>query len=159
MDITKTDGKQIHMIWESALNKRSLGYTLTNSNFNMREILKPTFCIKPELQKKVEKEWKEYQEKNPSARNLPLWRFDKMEYSRPKDYYFHVSPIDYAYHIVLRNHDERDLAPNIILQNYDECDLFPSIFPNPLSVNAVQETSDGFLLAGIKSNKLINQTN
>lgn len=90
------------------------------------------FSLTYEEEKKVQEEFAKNKAKNPHFFDGALWRYEKI-FSDSRGVIMEVSPITYMPHNVLRFEKRQ-------LNNY----------PNPISINAVQVTADGYIPVGVK---------
>lgn len=102
-----------------------------------------TFSMTPELQSEVDKAWEETLKKNPNAFDAPKLRFEGLEVEKG-NLIIHVSDkIRYSQHNVIRNKEGLPLTA----------------YPTPMTINALQETVDGYLLFGQRDPKGSDQGN
>lgn len=101
-----------------------------------------TFQMTPELQSEVDKAWEETLKKNPDAFDAPKLRFEGLE-MKGGNLIVHVSDkISYSKHNVIRNKKGLPLTA----------------YPTPVTINALQETVDGYLLFGQRDPKGSDQS-
>lgn len=105
-------------------------------------IIDSTFTMTPELENEVSEAWKKTLEKNPSAFDAPKLRLEGLEYD-DETLFIHVSDkISYAKHNVIRN----------------KVGLPLTAYPTPVTINALQETTDGYLLLGERNTGVSDQS-
>ena len=96
------------------------------------EEVESTFKTTPQEEKIIQEKFKEYYDKNKHFFDGTLWRYENI-YIDSRGIVIGVSPITYMPHNVLR-HEKRQL------NNY----------PNPISINAVQVTTDGYIPVALR---------
>ncbi|MFP4112672.1 MAG: hypothetical protein ACLFPQ_05110 [Candidatus Woesearchaeota archaeon] len=93
-----------------------------------------TFSVPCELDKKIKSEWQKIEDKNPDAWDAPKWRFEYAD-KNPFGLKVYVSPsISYSQHNVMRHVEDQPMQ----------------FYPNPMTINTVQKTPDGYILMGVK---------
>ncbi len=105
-----------------------------------------TLEINSESKRKLQEAWTEELKKDPSfeERNGKKWRTEFVHHDKKSDQVLiYVSPTDYFTHSILRKESGQ------IMQFY----------PNPITINTIQETQDGFILLGIRNTKFSDQAN
>ncbi|MGV8141440.1 MAG: hypothetical protein ACP5NW_03290 [Candidatus Woesearchaeota archaeon] len=118
-------GKELYFIWKSREGIRP-------EDIHLR-IVPSTLQMSDDLQKKIHSEWTDMIKKNPLLFDSPKWRTEFVN-ETCKGLEIYLSPIMYSQHNVMRK------IPNQVMQFY----------PNPLTVNTVQVTSDNYILLGVK---------
>ena len=116
-------GKEIIFMWEGFNNYDEIAVKPAAS----------TLQITKEQQKKVYTAWKAAVAANPEFFDGYLWRVESV-YGKMAHPVLNVSPIRYSQHNVLRH-----------IQNQPM-----SFYPNPLTVNTIQETADGYIVIGVR---------
>lgn len=99
-------------------------------------LLKPTestLVVSAELREKIDTAWKKALASNPNAFDGLKWRTESV-YEDGSNLICDVSPITYSQHVVLRHIQGQPV----------------SFYPNPLTINTVQETTDGYILIGVR---------
>jgi hypothetical protein len=116
-------GKKLYIAWKG----------FARPDMIVLEVVDSTLEVSDELQEKVKVEWEKILKKNPHNYDGHLWRFEGLvqEWGGPHVY---VSPTRYSIHNVLRH------------------EKFPHLsdYPTPFSISSLQETDDGYLLAGVR---------
>src|SRR3989338_7325739 len=103
------------------------------------KVVHSTLEISPEHQIIIKNEWKKVLERNPSTFDGFLWRYEGFYIHNGKTN-IELSPTSYSPHRVLRDIKKQPTR----------------FYPNPIGVNTVQITPDGYIVLGIrKDNGLI----
>jgi len=102
------------------------------------EEVKSRFTLSPREENKIRKEFEKNKQNNPHFFDGTLWRYEKI-FTDSRGAVLQLSPITYMPHNVLRFEKRQ-------LNNY----------PNPISINAVQVTVDGYIPVGVRG-KLSDQ--
>ena len=108
---------------------------LGNENFSLTEV-PSTLKISDEDQKRIDESWNAALLKNPASFDGTLWRYEGYT-QKEGGVHFNVSPVAYSRHNVMRHAKGEPV----------------SYYPNPFSINAIQHTTDGYLLIGVKGEK------
>lgn len=116
-------GKELIFLWEGWRSPEEVQLVPTPS----------TLLIEDELQRKIDAEWEKIKEKNPHAFDGLKWRTEHVHDGEDK-LSIYVSEIKYSQHNVLRHEQNQPIG----------------FYPNPITINAVQETSDGYILIGVR---------
>lgn len=122
-------GKKTRFFWEGFLPVDDVGVFCTDSTLRLR----------PDLEVKVAKEWQKVTEKNPHAFDGLKWRTESIKANKFKSdpdppLKIMVSPTRYSVHNALRHVDDKPV----------------DFYPNPLTVNTIQETADGYIALGVR---------
>lgn len=123
-------GKEIVFVWEGL--KRYDETTLMP--------VASTLQITEELQEKISERWKTAIAVSPHLFDGCLWRTESVIDEMP-NIVFNVSPIRYSQHNVLRHVQDQPMG----------------FYPNPLTINTLQETADGYIAIGVRG-KASDQT-
>jgi len=116
-------GKETAFLWEGWASREQLLLEEVASSFDMSR----------QDEERVAKAFEEAKAKNPHFFDGTLWRYECTRDVRGGNI-VDVSPINYSRHNVLRYEQGKPIE----------------FYPNPVSINAVQETVDGYLLIGVK---------
>jgi uncharacterized protein YdhG (YjbR/CyaY superfamily) len=116
-------GKETAFLWEGTRKPEEISWSVAPG----------TLQISDELQQKIKSEWEKIAAKNPNAFDAPKWRAESV-YDNGHILNIEVSPIHYSQHNVMRHVQGKDMA----------------FYPNPITINTVQETPDGYVLIGVK---------
>ena len=110
------------------------------------EVVKSTFNMDKDYSKIVEDSWNDAKKNNPDIFDAGKWRFEGLEHGikddKPIITIYVSGDISNSQHNVLRHVKDKPIE----------------FYPNPLTVNVIQETKDGYLLLR-KSGKESNQKN
>ena len=90
--------------------------------------------ISNELEQKISATWEENLKKNPHGFDAPKWRTEFVHRHERGAALVYVSPTLYSQHNVMRHEKDQPIG----------------FYPNPITINTVQETEDGYILAGLK---------
>jgi len=93
-----------------------------------------TLQISSELEQKIKTTWEKNLKENPHGFDAPKWRTELVHRHERGAVLVYVSPILYSQHNVMRHEKNQPL----------------SFYPNPITINTVQETADGYILVGVK---------
>ncbi len=92
-----------------------------------------TFVLPPSLEREIEEKWNKK-----SGGKRPLregaWRYEGYTFDSDKNLHLWVSPTKYVWHNILR---ETKGMPD-------------SFYPSPITVNSIQETTDGFIPIAVR---------
>lgn len=116
-------GKEIVFLWEGLKKYNKIILNPTES----------TLAVSAELQEKIDAAWKRALASNPDVFDGLKWRTESV-YEEGSNMVCDVSPITYSQHNVLRHIQGQPV----------------SFYPNPLTINTVQETADGYILIGVR---------
>ncbi len=125
-------GKETTYLWRGNLSQEQVSLIPVSS----------TLVINDEEKIKLKEDFKQAKAKNPNFFNGPLWRLEGHNLVRG-GVEFLVSPTYYLEHNIKRN--------QVLPFNYNT--RINSNYVNPFSINAIQETSDNYLLIGVKGVK------
>ncbi len=116
-------GKETTFLWEGFRRPEEISLIQTDS----------TPHISGKIHRKIERDWRKIKEKHPHAFDGHKWRteFVHDDESRLNIY---VSETRYSEHNVMRNFTGKPMG----------------FYPNPLTINTVQETADGYILIGVR---------
>lgn len=117
------NGKELYFLWEGQKNVNDIRLIETQSTLQLND----------ELNEKIESEWNRIAEKNPNVWDAPKWRTEFV-HEDSELLCIYVSPISYSQHNVMRHITGQPMQ----------------FYPNPITVNTVQETADGYILIGVK---------
>jgi len=127
-------GKNLRFHWEGYIPLEQVVLIPTHS----------TLDINPEMQEKLKLKLEETLKANPNYDIGKKLRTEFVHYDEKTDkVLIFVSPTDYFTHSILRK------EPNQAMQFY----------PNPITINTIQETKEGYLLLGIRNPKVCDQAN
>ncbi len=120
-------GKETIFLWEGSLDriKKTEDIKLITTDSSL--------IVSEEWQKKIDKAWKETLAKNPHAFDGKKWRTEFV-YDKGKELQVFLSPTVYSQHNILRHVQDKPIG----------------FYPNPFTINTVQETADGYILIGVK---------
>ncbi|MFH0867853.1 MAG: hypothetical protein V1831_00940 [Candidatus Woesearchaeota archaeon] len=116
-------GTELIFLWEGWKSPEQIQLIPTSS----------TLQINDQLQRKIDTEWEKAKKANPLAHDAPKWRTERVHDDGAK-LLIYVSEIKYSQHNVLRHQQNQQIG----------------FYPNPITINVVQETSDGYIPLGIR---------
>jgi hypothetical protein len=116
-------GKETSLVWEGCAQIENVRLIPTAS----------TLLIPDDLQRKIDEEFKRATEKNPHFFDGMQWRTEFV-HGAADNLLIYVSPSRYSWHNVMRRVQDQPMQ----------------FYPNPLTINTVQETSDGHILVGVR---------
>lgn len=116
-------GREIVFIWEGFKKYDEIAVKPAAS----------TLKLTKELQKKVDTAWKAAIAANPQFFDGYLWRVESV-HDKGARLVLNVSLIRYSQHNVLRHIQNRPMG----------------FYPNPLTINTIQETADGYIIIGVR---------
>jgi hypothetical protein len=118
-------GKETYILWQSGNGVRPEDIRL--------KTVQSTLQLSNTLQDIILDEWTKAKKNNPLLFDAPKWRTEFVD-GNDDELKIYVSPTDYSTHNILRN------VHGMVMQFY----------PNPLTVNTIQVTADGYILLGVK---------
>jgi hypothetical protein len=118
-------GKETNILWEA-------GVPATNEQVLLDEV-PSTLKISDEQNAEIGEAFRKAKEKNPHFFDGTLWRYQDCK-AEENGVTFRVSPVMYSQHNVLRDEQNKPIW----------------FYPNPISINAVQVTTDGYIPLGVK---------
>ena len=116
-------GKETTFLWEGII---------PHDKINLIEV-PSTLIISQSMDEKIKTEWGKIEAKNPNAWDAPKWRTEFV-HDDGNQVNIYVSPMFYSEHNVMRHEQGQPVA----------------FYPNPMSINAIQVTNDGYILIGVK---------
>jgi len=119
-------GKELIFLWEGNIGVNDIKLTEVPS----------TLQISEDMKYEIGEFWAEFKTKNPNAFSRYGGMSWRTEYvlDRGGELEILVSPINYSQHNVMRHEKGKNMG----------------FYPNPITINTLQETDDGYLLLGVK---------
>ncbi len=117
-------GKELLLLWEGWRDVEEVQLVPTPS----------TLLIEDELQEKIDAEWAKVLETDPDKYDGLKWRYEHVHPDDSGKLLVYVSESRYSQHSVVRHVQNQPIG----------------FYPNPISANTIQETSDGYILLGVR---------